>query len=418
VKKRNTPMIIVLCVLGLLLVAYFVFNEPDQNRYQWHESYDANSSQPYGTLFLRRMLEDYHPGGSFEFNDKKPLKTLLNSDRYTSNSGYVFVGGSLFLDPQDADALLAFVRNGNDAVIACLEPPESLIYRIHANECDQQIEFQGQMMPSVTVNFYHDTLRTESGYTYAKRFRDEDISYNWKSFAPGLFCEAATTIVPIGYQVQDRVNFLRIKYGEGFLYIHANPIVFTNYFMIKDESVNYATATFSHLRGENIIWDEYSKIPFMGKRDNYDSPLYFILQQDTLKYAWWLMLITIGLYVFFAARRTQRVIPVLESKSNTSLEFVKLIASLHYQNENHLDMARKKMKYFLYFIRSKYGVHAQTFTDLQIAKLAEKSKVSLEEVQMIFTQYQAIERNAGYNINGLRLVDFYNAIENFYKHCK
>jgi hypothetical protein len=81
-------------------------------------------------------------------------------------------------------------------------------------------------------------------------------------------------------------------------------------------------------------------------------------------------------------------------------------------------MARKKMKYFLYFIRSKYGIHAQSFKDEHMIKLAEKSKVSLGDVQGIFSQYSLIERNSYTNIEASRLLDLYFAIDNFYKHCK
>jgi hypothetical protein len=175
--------------------------------------------------------------------------------------------------------------------------------------------------------------------------------------------------------------------------VHTTPLVFTNFFITKPDKLAYASGVFSHLKGENIIWDEYSKAPFI-RNDNksYDSPLYFILQQPSLKYAWWLFLISVILYILFAAKRTQRTIPVLETKSNTSLEYVHLISSLHYQNGNHLDMARKKMKYFLYFIRSKYGIHAQHFTDDLLGKLSEKSKVNLGDVKKIFERYHLIDK--------------------------
>jgi hypothetical protein len=411
-------MVVLFSVLAGLLMLYFILNRGNEKRYQWYESYNANNAQPYGALFIKRLLETYRPGGRFIFNDKSRLQDLLSKKENQTNTDYIFIGESLHLDSYDADALLNFVEAGNDAFIASLEPPESLIYRIHTNECGQEIEYRPNRLESVVMNFFHGSLRTENGYRYAYRFRAEDVPYYWNEFHPQLFCDSSKSIIPVGFYSAATVNFVMIPYGKGNVYLHANPIAFTNYFLTKPEGVEYASSAFSHLKGNNIIWDEYSKVPFIGNNNEYNSPLYYILQQPTLKYAWWLMLITIALYIFFAARRTQRVIPVLETKSNTSLEFIKLISSLHYRNGNHLDMATKKMKYFLYFIRSKYGVHAQTFTEPQIQKLAEKSRVNLADVQGIFYQYNIIERNKFYNIEAGRLVDFYNAIENFYKHCK
>jgi hypothetical protein len=235
--------------------------------------------------------------------------------------------------------------------------------------------------------------------------------------SPEIFCDK-TPVLPLGYQSSNQVNFLGVPHGKGHLYLHTNPIVFTNYFISKSENREYISGVFSHLGGKNIIWDEYSRMPFIQNNNSYNSPLYYLLQQKALKYAWWLMLISVLLYILFAAKRTQRIIPVLEAKNNTSLEFIQLISSLHYQNGNHLDMARKKMKYFLYFIRSKYGIQAQTFKDEHILRLSEKSKVDHAEVESIFRQYHLIEKNSNSNIDVNRLLDLYNSIESFYKLCK
>ena len=81
-------------------------------------------------------------------------------------------------------------------------------------------------------------------------------------------------------------------------------------------------------------------------------------------------------------------------------------------------MVKKKMKYFQYFIRSKYGIHTQTFTEGDIQKLSDKSKVNIGDVHTIFNQYRLIERNFANDIEANRLVDFYYAIEKFYKNCK
>jgi hypothetical protein len=122
--------------------------------------------------------------------------------------------------------------------------------------------------------------------------------------------------------------------------------------------------------------------------------------------------------VVFGAKRMQRVIPVIEAKSNTSLEFVNMISRLHYKNGNHLDMAHKKMKYFLYFVRSKYGIHTERFNEAHIRRLAEKSKVNLSEVEVIFSRYYLIEEKFKNNIEANRLVDLYDSIDNFYRQSK
>lgn len=416
-KRSRIIFIVLFSVLGVLLLLFFYFSS-DEKKYQWYESYRASSDQPYGVLFMKKLLQTYRQDGKFIYNDKKRLRDLLDSMDQPKNTDYVFIGQSLHLNPADADALLDFVYQGNDAFIATLELPNDLIRKVYGEECDVAIEYQNDEILSATLNFYHDTLSRAGGYTYAYRWGAEDYKYYWNYVGKSAFCDSTRLITPLGYFDPKNVNFFRLKHGTGNIYLHCNPLVFTNYFMSKPDKVNYASGVFSHLKGKDIVWDEFSKVFFTGNNNPESSPLSYILQQPSLKYAWWLMLGTTILYVLFAAKRTQRAIPIREPKSNTSLEYVNLISLLHFQNSNHLDIARKKMRYFLYFIRAKYGIHAQTFTEEHVKKLSEKSKVGAGDIQIIFDQYYMIERHAAFNTATDKLVSLYYSIENFYKHCK
>jgi hypothetical protein len=416
--KQNRTVFILFSVLGVIILLYFIFND-DGKKFQWYENYRAGSDQPYGTLFIKRMLEDYQPTQEFIFNERTPVKELLRDGKYPANSNYVFIGQSIHLDSDGVGALVAFMEAGGDAFIACLTPPEDLVTAVYRRECDADIFFRFQEADFVRLNFFHDTLRTKMASPFAFRYGAEDRPYSWSYINEKVFCDSTEAIIPLGHLGDvERVNFIKLPVGKGNLYLHSSPLAFTNYFLTKPKKLAYASGVFSHLGEGDVIWDEYSKIPFMGNQNAYNSPLYYILQQPSLKYAWWLLLLTVAIYIVFAARRRQRIIPVLEPKTNTSLEFIKLISRLHFQNGNHVDMARKKMKYFLYFVRSKYGIHAEAFQEPQILRLSDKSKVALEDVSNIFRQYYLIEEKFRNNIEANRLLDLYFAIDNFYKQCK
>ncbi len=419
-NKGRTLVISLLAVLGALLLVYYYFTDSTVgNKYQWTQNFRADSDQPYGLKFLKEMLESYRPESKFIMNDEKMLKKLLDSASLSGNADYIFIGHSIFLNPEDAEALVNFMRAGNDAFIATGEVPHDLITRIYFKECNAELEYTVPAeTESLIVNFYHDTLRREVGYTYRYRYGAEDYPYNWQHITRSIFCDSTRSVIALGSHQSVNVNFIKIPVEKGNLYLHCNPLLFTNYYLTQEDKIEYAAGVFSHLKGNDIIWDEYSKVPLANNQNPYDSPLYYILQQPALKYAWWLLLITVILYVLFAAKRKQRVIPVLETKSNTSLEYVGLISTLHYQNGNHLDMAKKKMKYFLYFIRSRYGISTDAVNEQMIKRVAEKSKMNIEDVQIIFDQYRFLESKFSENIEANRLLNLYYAIENFYQKCK
>ena len=416
--SRRRIIISLLTLLTGALLVYFYFFASKNKTYQWFESYDSKSDQPYGTLFIRKLLESYRPGGTFILNQKKSIHQILDSTSYPVDTDYILIGASAYLDRHDVDALANFIHQGNDAFIASHEIQEELINTIYDDPCEYPIGYLTNYSPEVTLNFYHDSLRTQTGYTYKYRVSSMDLQYDWNYLTQEALCDSSQSIVPLGHQEGSAVNFFKIPYGKGNLYLHSNPLVFTNYFLVHPDKAEYAATIFSHLRGKNIIWDDFSKLPFSQNHNEYNSPLYFVLQQPSLKYAWWMILITILFFVIFAAKRKQKVIPVLEPKTNTSLEFVTMISALHYQNGNHLDIAQKKMKYFLYFIRTKYGIHTSTFTQTQVPVLAARSKVKETHVQHLFERWVVIEKFGFSGIEDHRLVDLYYAMDTFYKNCR
>ena len=416
--NKRRVVISLLAVLVLALLVYFFFFSPAEKRYQWFESYNSKSDQPYGTLFVRKLLESYRPEGKFILNQRKSVHQILDSINSLTNTDYIFIGPAAYLDKRDVDALSNFIYKGNDALIASHDIDQELVAKIYNNPCEYSLDYLTNVSDEVTLNFYHDSLRSSTGFPYKHRYSTFDVRYNWSYLTEEAFCDSTASIVPIGYQNGKVVNFFKIPYGNGNLFLHSNPIVFTNYYLTDPNKAEYAAIVFSHLNGKNIIWDDFSKLPFSQNHNENNSPLYFILQQPSLKYAWWMILITVVLFVLFAMKRKQKVIPVIEPKTNTSLEFVTMISALHYQNGNHIDIAQKKMKYFLYFIRTKYGVHTHTFTQAQVPILAARAKVEEKHVRHLFERWVVIEKFGFSGIEDHRLVDLYYAIDTFYKNCK
>jgi hypothetical protein len=417
VKKGKYFIVkILFVVLGIVLIAYFGLSKPERNRYVWTENYRATNDQPYGTKFIQKLLESYRPWESFVVNEKKPLHLLLDTTQIKVKTNYVLIGNGFYFDDNDQQALLNFVSAGNDAFIAANVFSPDLFSAIYSKECTDLLQLTGKDTLAVNLNFYNSSLKNEKGFRFAYHLGKIDVPYHWKTLLHEVICDSMRSITPLGYIYPDQVNFFRVAYGKGFFYLHTNPLVFTNFFLVKPEKVTYASGVFSHLQGQSMIWDEFSKAQFIPTNQNEVNPLAYILQQDSLRYAWWLMLLSVLLYIFFAAKRKQRPIPVLQEKTNTSLEFVNVIAALYFQGGYYRDMARKRMKYFFYFIKTKYGLHLQQLTELHLVRLIEKSQVPADRLKIVATEFDRIEKQKYYDET--MLVDLQNALEEFYKHCK
>jgi hypothetical protein len=404
-------------VLTGVLMAYFLLGQDRKKRFSWKETYKADSDQPYGTLFIRQLLETYRPAEKFIHNDQSQLADLLTKDSLDYPADYVFIGEAIAFSKADQLQLLKFISDGNDAFVATRYLPFGLVDSIFFAECENELYLDEHIMSSATFNFYNRSLNKAKGYTYAYKPGSKARDYKWMALQPDVFCDSAKALVALGHLDNDAVNFFKLPFGKGNLYLHTNPIAFTNYFMRVPDKAQYAAAVFSHLGGKTIIWDEYSRSQFTSPESE-NNPLALIMQHDSLKYAWWLMVVSGILYTVFTARRKQRIIPVREGKTNTSLEYVKMVSALHFENANHKDIALKKMKYLLHFIRAKYGIHSAQLTQQHFKRLAEKSQIDFHHIKAIFDDYGRIEQNPNDAADAQQLLSLYNAIDHFYKHCK
>ena len=426
-KKSSNTMIIVIAVLVVAALAtLFWLLGPKQQKHNWYETYKIDDREPYGTYVIGSLLEKYHPQNKFTVNVNKPVSELLDMKNISSPASYVMIGENLFLDSADAQTMLKFVTGGNDVFISSLELP----YTLTINLPDFQCYWKGYKYDTDTtakMNFVHSSLKEIKPYQYTYWRRDEASAYYWAYFEPDYLCGYTNSLTRLGYFTtvtdSEHLNFVKIPYGKGNFYFHTSPLVFTNYFLLNERAIEYAGKSLSHLRPGDIIWDEYSRVPHYkgekgGRGEHGDSPLQFLLQQKSMRWAWFTMLFGVVLmYLLFRTKRKQRIIPLLEPNTNTSLEFVQTIGRLYFLQNNHRGLFRQMMRYYLSFIRNKYYLSTAKVTDELITKIAQRSKVDKEIISGIFSQYNLADKTAT-EISDKELIAFHQSLEYFYKNCK
>lgn len=172
-------------------------------------------------------------------------------------------------------------------------------------------------------------------------------------------------------------NFIKIKHGKGFIYLHSEPLILTNYYLLKPENERYLQSLFSLLPLRETIW-------FVGANDEAfesNSVLRFILSKPALRYAWWLLLGGLLLFIIFNAKRKQRIVPIIEPLTNKSVEFVKSIGNLYLQEGDLHDMMAKKAQYFLYHVRTDLLIDTKNLDDNFEKMLHSKTGESMDKIK-------------------------------------
>ena len=105
-----------------------------------------------------------------------------------------------------------------------------------------------------------------------------------------------------------------------------------------------------------------------------------------MKWAYYMALGSLFLYMIIWAKRKQRVIPIVKPYSNDTLDFTKTIGSLYLYQGTNADIAKKRINYFRDHIATKYYMEHFEFTSEYEEALVHKSAVEPETVKHLFKQ--------------------------------
>ncbi len=439
-KQKITGIIFIVL---LVAATFFLITSMTKKRRDWRETYSETSKEPYGSFVITGLLKNYFPGKKFIEQSESIAAVLPNPDTLKNIANYVFVGDGFWADSVDINRLNLFVHEGNNAFIAANEITNYLFARLRTDTCSNEDDNYKIYMRKV---YGGDTIVTrlmnsrsldaiETRYVIresAKRFYNE-----WSVFLiPDNQPDTCQRILPphitlgkiSGYannvlSTEVNVNFIKIPYGKGNFYIHTNPVLFSNYCLTDSLHADYAGKVFSHLPAGDIYWDKKSRVAREEVRSrNYDnqqfskeSPLRYILAQPALRWAWFIFLGLIALYLLYFSKRRQRIIPLMPDKSNTALDFIKSIAGLHHYQRNYAHIGQYIVIQFKNDVAKRYRLPQNLSENNFTAQLSVQSNVPDFQIKNIL-EYG--EKSTRYEIKEGDLINLHKLITQFYSICK
>ncbi len=370
------------------------------HKVNWSPTFNENDTKPFDT----KVFYDQLPNWFQEKSVKKIYTTFYEYDQYLrgqpvdSVKNYISISDQYDIDYTSFEALLEYVSYGNEAFIS-------------ANS------FPGYVKDSLgfETSFEITELR-ETEHTMFLENVDDVLTFTSKLPSGLSYVKDSTAAKKLGHYIskeeKKRTNFVGIPYYDGIFYIHTTPEVFTNYQMLEAKEFGYLSTVISYLQKEPILWDTAIKInPELSQ-----SPLRYITSKEPLRWAWYLLLISIGLFMLFNAKRRQRIIPVVEPLKNTTTEFVHTVSNLHFEAHDYNGVIQKRIIHFLEMIRSKYHLSTENLNEDFVNKLALKSGNSKVQIQQLVTMI--IKMKSHTFMTSEPLVQLNKEIEKFYKKDK
>lgn len=386
----------------ILMLIWIIAEIAKPKPINWKDSYTLSDKIPLGCYVLFNELKVQYEDDLIINNQN--LYNNLEVLEENNNASLLFINNDVYFDEQTTNTLLDHVNKGNYVFVSSsygtfyLE--DTLGYSIRKSPYEYFSKDVKNTFTATNNSSYNTDFKAVIETSY---FNEIDT--------------LQTTV--LGY-VQDNdeenneakeVNFIKVKYGDkgGAFYLHTNPYAFSNYHMLNKNDA-YAATLLSYLpKNRPLIWDDYNK----SGRKYVSSPLRYVLNQTTLKWALYITLCSLILYMIFRGKRTQRIIPVIHPLENASVQFTKTIGALYFQYKDYGNIIQKKTVYFLEFVRSNYYLNTAILDKNFIKNLAIKSGKPEIEIEELVVYMQSLQQKP--TLTEGDLVALNKKLERFYK---
>lgn len=384
-----------LLLVGFLLVLGFIFylEASKPTPINWYPSYAKTDKIPLGSLVLYESLKESN--FTLEEVNNPPYQFLQKHESLAGN--YFFLNNNLFLDKAELSKMLNWVENGNTLFLAANNFSTTLLDTLQLEVKTKRSLNKVKTLPY--FNFSNPELKAEKAFAFKK---DKELVYFSKIDTSKHKILGLASLRLENKNLKDSlVNFLEAPFGEGKILMHSNPELFSNYFMLAEDNYRYAKNALAYLSPQqSLFWDNYYK---SGKTIQ-TSPLYILLNNRYLKWAYYTVLLGALLFIYFEGKRKQKSIPVVKALQNRSYEYTRTIAGMYLEQKKHKEIAEKQINQFYAYLREEFRLEINKDSKIDSTKIASQTGVDSELTNKLFGLIEKIKTAQAINQDQLQLL--------------
>ncbi len=391
-SNKNQGWYFIAGLLLLIMIIAWMIPKPAD----WTISYKTKDKIPYGGYIIGHEIDQLFSNDSV-IHVNQPIYNVVKGLDSNQNYNYFLIAKRPDFSELDIEKIFSFLENGNQLFIAADNFSNNFLdtFGVKVNGFDWGM-LQKEQLDSSYWEFVNESLSPYNGTIPTKRYgRNHFIEI--PSYAKVLA------------KIEDEITFIEIPVGNGKLFLHSQPLMFTNYFLLSKNTSEIASVCLSHLPNQKTIYDDYHQ----QKREiTQMSTLQEILNRPPLRWAYTLFFVSIFLFMFFHAKRTQRIIPIMKPHKNESVGFAKTVGDLLFQNSSNKSIVKKKTKYFMQYLASKLNIHEEQLNQIDIGLLAAKSGHSQQFIEKLMQKMKDLNQKSV--IPHLQLMEFTKELNKFY----
>lgn len=332
-------------LLGSLFVVYVVVEYYAPKPLDWTITFSEYDKNPFGSFILYDRLEDF-------FSEKGVSYKTLSEARDELGHELILTTG---FEPSETDikALFDMLKEGKNIFISA-----KFFSARFLDTLGLSLQYNAPNLignDSIAIHYRNEKFYYPPNLVNA--YFEEDSLEGWRSHGK--------TVGPV---------LISKGYNKGSLILSSTPLIFTNYGLLWSKNDQYAAAALRLLPQEAI---HFNRFYHSGKMEP-TTPLRYLLSQAPLRWALYLTLLILILFLCIGSQRMQRMIPVLEANKNTTVHFIKTIGGLYHREGDHKNVALKIINHFLKNLSARYYI--RQFNEASFHTLAAKMGVPVESV--------------------------------------
>lgn len=378
-----------LIVLTSILVLVSCGNKKNDKKISDKLTLAGENTDPMGGYLCKYFSQKAFSNNEIE-NNSKPFdkwhSTFL-TDRYlTSANTYFIVTPQLRAYASETKAMLNFVQEGNTLFIASNYFSEDLLKALSV-ELKDEFSFR----PSAANLNMRDSYKQMADSTL---FDSTQYSFFFHPMQKWLLARGSENVETLGYNTHGKPDLLRFQRGKGQLILMTNVQACTNYFLLTKQNHEYLLKAFSYLPSfaNHVYWDDFYRRNTTRQPEG-KGMLSAILAIPPLRWAFWVILAGIGVWVLTGLFRKQRTVPVLRPYTNSSLEFTQTIARLYFNKKDNRNIALKMISFLQDHLRNKYYMNYQGMNEEWAHTLAAKTGINPSKALQLLAHIKAIHQN-------------------------
>jgi hypothetical protein len=321
---------------------------------------------PYGTKYAYDNLHYIFPLADIRTGSGFP--DLVKSENGEDTPRAVIIISPEFKpEPDEMKSLIRFAADGeNQVFISAMYFADTVLNMLHLR---------------LNKKFYAEGDSTE--VSLLDPATGEWVTYHYPGFSQDTYFEGIDTGYTrvLGKDFGGRPDFIRISYAKGgAIFIHLDPLRFSNFFLLYKGNESYFDMALSYMSAHTGIveWSDYFR--YTRKTDHF-SALRFIMGNRSLRWAFWLTVLLFLLMFLVESKRKQRPVAEIPALRNASVDFVKTVGRLYFQQKNNQNLALKMVTAFLENIRSNYNLPTSVLNEEFANKLAFRTGRPVNEIR-------------------------------------